>query len=76
METVKYHSPDMRREQVVARDKVTIPARFVLYETHDNTYLTEGNLRSKPLPSGLLMITPNMANAVCRHERVIELELP
>jgi hypothetical protein len=73
METVKYYSPDMRREQVVARVDATMPAIVLLYTTH-YTFLTESNLHSKPLPACLL-VTPKMANAACRHEHVIELEL-
>jgi hypothetical protein len=68
----------MRREQMVSRDEATIPAIFIPYKTHNNknTDLTESNLHSKPLPACLPMVTPKMANASCRHEHVIELELP
>jgi hypothetical protein len=65
----------MRREQMVARDEATIPAIFLWYKTH-NTNLTENNLHSEPLPACQPMVTPKMANAACRHEHVIELELP
>jgi hypothetical protein len=46
IETVNYHSPYIRREQVVTRDEETIPAIVLLYDTHRYTYLSLTDLHS------------------------------